>query len=141
MIGAFYIYFSLLSKLLQTFPTTFPCKPKETVCVVADCNNHHTDGLCLTLLAFITKICSSFTVSLFFSRKPSHWYSTCSTRNISRGYSRAHTSLRFLQLSVQTLHQSSLQTNNKTVLFLDLLKFNNGRKKNSTGPPCLQNAV
>lgn len=30
----------------------------------------------LTLLAFRTLICSSFTVSLFFSRKPSHWYST-----------------------------------------------------------------
>lgn len=33
--------------------------------------------LLLTLLAFNTLICSSFTVSLFFSRKPSHWYSTC----------------------------------------------------------------
>lgn len=33
--------------------------------------------LWLTLLAFSTLICSSFTVSLFFSRKPSHWYSTC----------------------------------------------------------------
>ncbi len=33
----------------------------------------------VTLLAFSTLICSSFTVSLFFSRKPSHWYSTCAT--------------------------------------------------------------
>lgn len=30
-----------------------------------------------TLLAFRMLICSSYTVSLFFSRKPSLWYSTC----------------------------------------------------------------
>lgn len=30
----------------------------------------------LTLLAFRMLICSSYTVSLFFSRNPSHWYST-----------------------------------------------------------------